>query len=79
MDAFVPLKWIGKEKSSHSSFEYYYTKYGGLFNQEFVGYKNINILKQQLDEVSLRRRKDLIDLPEKTVIHEYIDMNDKQR
>ena len=38
----------------------------------------MDILKDQLEDVSLRRTKDLLNLPEKTIITEYVDMNDKQ-
>ena len=78
IDAYVPLKWIGKEKCSYSTFKYYFTKYGGFFNNEVIGYKNIDILKDTLDSCSLRRTKDLLELPPKTLIDEYVDMNDSQ-
>ena len=36
----------------------------------------MNILQDIIDSCSLRRKKDLVDLPPKTIIDEYIDMND---
>lgn len=79
LDAYVPLKWIGKEHSSYTNFRYYYINYGGPFNNEILGYKHISVLKEQLSKCSLRRTKDLLDLPEKTIIHELVDMNEKQQ
>lgn len=79
LDAYVPLKWIGKERSNYTNFRYYYVNYGGPFNNEILGYKHIDVLKEQLNKCSLRRTKDLLDLPEKNVIHEIVDMNDKQQ
>lgn len=79
LDAYVPLKWIGREKSNYTTFRYYYVNYGGPFNNEILGYKHTDILKEQLNKCSLRRTKDLLDLPEKNVIHEIVDMNDKQQ
>lgn len=79
LDAYVPLKWIGRERANYTNFKYYYVNYGGPFNNEILGYKHIDVLKEQLDRCSLRRTKDLLDLPEKTIIHEIIDMNDKQQ
>lgn len=79
LDAYVPLKWIGRERANYTNFRYYYVNYGGPFNNEILGYKHIDVLKEQLDRCSLRRTKDLLDLPEKTIIHEIIDMNDKQQ
>lgn len=78
LDAYVPLKWIGREKCTFSNFKYYYCNYTGFFNNEFVGYRNIDTLKNQLSECSLRRTKDLLDLPEKTIIPEIIEMNSTQ-
>lgn len=79
LDAYVPLKWIGRERANYTNFRYYYVNYGGPFNNEILGYKHIDVLKEQLDRCSLRRTKDLLDLPEKTIIHEIVDMNDKQQ
>ena len=78
LDAYVPLKWIGREKCTFSNFKYYYCNYTGFFNNEFIGYRNIDTLKNQLSECSLRRTKDLLDLPEKTIIPEIIEMNSQQ-
>lgn len=79
MDLYVPLRWIEKEKSTFTNFRYFYCKYGGAFGQEFLGYKNLDVLKEQLSTCSLRRTKDLLDLPEKNIIVEYVDMDDKQQ
>lgn len=78
IDCYIPLKWIGAEKCSATNFKYLYCNYGGPFGNELVGYKNMNVLKDMLDKHSLRRTKDLLDLPEKNIIHEYVDMDNKQ-
>lgn len=78
LDAYVPLKWVGVENCSYTAFKYYYVRYGGPFNNEILGYKHIDILKDELSKHSLRRTKDLLDLPEKTIIHEIVDMNPTQ-
>ena len=78
LDCYVPLKWIGAERASYTNFRYQYCTYGGQFGNDFQGYKNIDSLKEQINEVSLRRTKDLLDLPEKTIIDEFLDMPDRQ-
>ena len=78
LSLYVPLKWIGVDKSTYTNFKYYYCIYGGLFNHDIVGLRNVNVLKDQLEHCSLRRTKDLLNLPPKTVINEYVDMNPKQ-
>lgn len=78
LDCYVPLKWLGIETCTNSNFKYFYCNYGGPFNNELIGYKNINVLKDMLENNSLRRTKDLLDLPEKTIIHEFVDMETSQ-
>lgn len=79
LDAYVPLKWIGAEKSNYTNFRYFYCTYGGQFNNILLGFKNLKVLKDQIERYSLRRTKDLLDLPEKTVIDEIVDMSDSQQ
>lgn len=78
IDAYVPLKWLGVENSTATNFKYYYCVFGGYFGNEIIGYKNTDVLKDQLSKCSLRRTKDLLDLPPKTVIQEYVTMDTKQ-
>lgn len=78
IDAYVPLKWLGIENSTATNFKYYYCVFGGYFGNEIIGYKNTEVLKDQLSKCSLRRTKDLLDLPPKTVIQEYVTMDTKQ-
>ncbi len=77
LDTYVPLKWIGAERSNFSTFRYYYCNYD-LFNNVIIGFKNLSVLQDQIKRYSLRRTKDILDLPPKTVIPEYIDMSDSQ-
>lgn len=79
LDAYVPLKWIGVENSTYSNFRYYYCSYGGPFNNILVGFKNLSVLQDQIQRYSLRRTKDILDLPPKNIINEYLDMSDEQR
>lgn len=79
LDAYVALRWIGQERSIQSNFKYFYTNYGGQFGNQFLGYKNIDFLKDTLSKCSLRRTKDLLNLPEKTIITEYVEMEDRQK
>lgn len=78
MDCFVPLTWIGAESCTYTNFKYYYCNYGGPFHDEFFGYRHLDRLKETLDKHSLRRKKDLLDLPPKNILHEFIDMEDLQ-
>lgn len=80
LNAFTPLKWINVEKSTLTNFKGLYCEYGGFGGHQIVGYKNIDILKNEIDSCSLRRTKDMLkDLPPKTVILEKLDMNDQHK
>lgn len=79
MDCYIPLKWIGAERSTYTNFKYYYCNYGGVFGNDLIGFKNLDTLKHQLEIYSLRRTKDILKLPPKNVINEYVDMNESQQ
>lgn len=80
LSAYIPLKWIGVEKSNLSAFKSQYCEFGGYGGYQVVGYKNINLLKSEVDSCSLRRTKSMIKgLPPKTVIKEVIEMSDKHK
>lgn len=78
MDTYVPLKWIGAERATLTNFKYYYCNFGGPFGNELLGFKNLPVLKHQLEKYSLRRTKDILNLPPKNIINEYVEMNDAQ-
>lgn len=78
-DLFIILKWLGYEEHSFSAFKNHYATYGGFGGYEVVGYRYLDELQKQLDKIMLRRlKKDVLDLPEKTHIDEYVDMTPKQ-
>lgn len=78
LDSYLPLKWIGAEKSNLTKFKGFYCVFGGQFHNIIFGFKHLDELKEQIELHSLRRLKDKLDLPPKTVIDEFVDMGDKQ-
>lgn len=79
-DLYIILKWLGYEKHSFYQFKQHYGEFGGYGGYQVVGYKYLNELQSQLDDVMLRRLKnDVLDLPEKTHITEYVEMTPKQK
>lgn len=77
VDAYTALKWIGVEKANLSNFKSQYCIFGGFGGHQIVGYKNLDLLKAEIDSCSLRRRKeDLKDFPPKTIINEIVEMDD---
>ena len=79
LDLYIILKWLGYEKHSFYAFRNHHCIMGGFGGYEVIGYKHMDELQQQLDHIMLRRLKeDVLDLPEKTYIDEYVEMNGKQ-
>ena len=79
LDLYIILKWLGYEKHPFYSFKAHHCVMGGYGGYEVIGYKNLDELQAQLDEIMLRRlKKDVLDLPEKTHINEYVEMTPKQ-
>ena len=78
-DLYIILKWLGFEKHAFYSFKNHYCIMGGYGGYEIVGYKNLEELQERLNDIMLRRlKKDILDLPEKTYIDEYVEMSAKQ-
>lgn len=79
LDLYIILRWLGYEDHSFYAFKQYHCEMGGYGNYQIVGYKHMNELQDRLDDIMLRRLKgDVLDLPEKTLIDEYVEMNGKQ-
>ena len=80
MDLYIILKWLGYEKHAFYSFKKHYCVMGGFGGYEIVGYKNLDELQEQLDDIMLRRKKEeVLNLPEKTYIEEYVEMSEAQK
>ena len=79
LDLYIILKWLGYENHAFYSFKRHYCIMGGYGDYEIIGYKNLDQLQMQLNSMMLRRLKeDVLDLPDKTYIDEYIEMTPKQ-
>lgn len=79
LDLFIILKWLGYEKHAYYAFKNHYCVMGGFGGYEVIGYRYLGELQEQLNEIMLRRLKeDVLDLPEKTHINEYVEMTTKQ-
>lgn len=79
LDCYVPLKWIGAENVGLTNFKSYYCEYGGPFNNIIVSFKNTDMLKYQINKFSLRKTKDILNLPPKIIVEELLDMEDRQQ
>ena len=79
LDLFIHLKWLGYEKHGFYPFKQHYCVFGGYGGYQVVGYKHLDQLKEQFEDIMLRRlKKDVLDLPEKIYTTEYVEMGAKQ-
>ena len=79
LDLYVILKWLGYESHAFYSFKNHYCIMGGYGGYEVIGYKNMDQLTEQVREIMLRRLKDdVLDLPEKVYVDEYVEMGKQQ-
>lgn len=79
LDLFIILKWLGYETHTWYAFRNHYCDFGGFGGYQILGYKNTAELRNRLTDIMLRRlKKDVLDLPEKLYINEYVDMSAEQ-
>lgn len=79
LDLYVILKWLGYETHAYYSFKKHYCVMGGYGGYEIIGYQNMPELTKKMQSIMLRRlKKDVLDLPEKVYVSEYVDMTPKQ-
>lgn len=75
MDLYTPLKFIGVEKHSFYNFQQHYCVMGGFGGHQIITYRNIPELQTLLNTCMVRRLKDeVLDLPEKVYINDYVEM-----
>lgn len=75
LDAYVPLKCVGREIATFSQFKFRYCVFGGFGNFAITAYQNVNELQYKLDKAGVRRLKsDVLDLPPKIYTDEYLEM-----
>ena len=79
LDAYVPLKCVGKEIANFSQFKSRYCEFGGWGGYAITGYKRLDELQMKIEGISKRRlKKDVLDLPDKIYTDEYLEMGAKQ-
>lgn len=79
IDLFPIMTWLGYEQRNYFSFRNQYCIMGGFKNKQVVGNKNGQELNKRLSQFMLRRKKvDVVDLPEKIIIDEILEMEGKQ-
>jgi SNF2 family DNA or RNA helicase len=81
LSAYVPLSWTGNDKSTLTNYKSQYCNFGGFKNAQVTGFKNLEVLQEEISSCSLRRTLDQVrsDMPPKTVTMELLEPEDDQR
>lgn len=72
------LRWLDKTNLNYFQFRDKYCIMGGYKNKQIVGNKNGEELNRHLSDCMIRRKKDILNLPPKIIIDEYLEMDLKQ-
>lgn len=81
LSAYLLLAWTENDAATLTTYKSNYCEFGGFNNSQVVGYKNLDVLKEEMDSCMIRRTLDQVrdDMPLKTVHYEIIEMSDAHR
>ena len=81
LSAYVPLSWTGNDQSILTTYKSQYCNFGGIHNAQVIGFKNLEVLQEEIQSCSLRRTLDQVrsDMPPKTVTIEVLEPDESQR
>ena len=81
LSAYVPLSWTSNDVSTLTNYKSQYCNFGGFKNNQVIGFKNLDVLQEEIKSCSLRRTLDQVrtDMPPKTVTLELLEPDDDQR
>jgi SNF2 family DNA or RNA helicase len=81
LSAYVPLSWTENDQSILTTYKSQYCNFGGFKNAQVIGFKNLEVLQEEIQNCSLRRTLDQVrsDMPTKTVTLEVLELEDDQR
>ena len=81
LSAFPSLKFTDNDSATLSNFKSQYLSYGGFGNKQVVGSKNLEVLREEIANCSIRRTLYDVraDIPELTIDVEYLEMEEDQQ
>lgn len=81
LSCYMPLAWTENDKATLTTFKSQYCEYGGFGDKQIVGYKNLDVLREELLGCSIRRTLDQVrsDMPPKSITYELVEMSDEHR
>ena len=81
LSCYVPLYWTENDRSTLTNYKNLYCNFGGFHNSQVIGYKNLDLLKEEIDNCSLRRTLTDVrhDMPEVIYKDELVELSDEHR
>lgn len=81
LSAYVPLSWTENDQSILTTYKSQYCNFGGIKDSQIIGFKNLDVLQEEIKSCSLRRTLDQVrsDMPPKTVTLELLEPDDSQK
>ncbi len=81
LSAYPSLKFTDNDQAILTNFKSQYCNFGGSFgNNQIIGYKNLDVLREEIDNCSIRRTLYDVraDIPQLTIDTEYLEMDESQ-
>ena len=81
LSAYVPLAWTENDHATLTMYKSQYCTFGGFNNAQIVGYRNLDLLQEEIAGCMIRRTLDQVrpDMPPKLVNYELVEMSDAHR
>ena len=81
ISCYMPLAWTENDKSTLTNFKYNFCKFGGFGDKQIVGYKNLELLREELNSCMIRRTLDQVrdNMPLKNINYEVVEMSTEHR
>jgi SNF2 family DNA or RNA helicase len=81
LSAYVSLSWTGNDQATLTNYKSLFCNFGGFKNAQVIGFKNLEVLQEEIKTCSLRRTLDQVrsDMPPKTITLELLEPEDDQR
>lgn len=79
--AFPSLRFTDNDSATLTNFKSQYCNFGGFKNNQVIGYKNLDVLREEIANCSIRRTLYDVreDIPKLTIDVEYLEMEDEQQ
>ena len=81
LSAFPSLKFTDNDSATLTNFKSQYCTYGGFGNKQITGSKNLDVLREEIANCSIRRTLYDVraDIPQLTIDVEYLEMEEDQQ